>query len=155
MRNESIRKAVETVVFEERRCISLDELLQIKGEKAKNSENRKVMKRWLDRNFVDLVYLNVENNCSQVILSKDAWDEVQTGTKSLNSSIALNEMAIVKDAAAIIRNVIADYIKRAKELPWPPTVESLQDRLKSMPDLLKEFLRLLLSPTCHFFQSLD
>ena len=42
--------------------------------------------------------------------------------------------------------MILEYTKSAKELPWPPTIESLRERLKSTPESLKEFLRLLLSP---------
>ena len=83
---------------------------------------------------------------SQVIVRKETWNEVTTGMKSLNSSIAVNDMTVLRDASRILQNVITEYVTNAESLPWPPTVESLQKRMESMPDELTEFLRMLLSP---------
>ncbi len=43
--NETIRKAVETIVFEERRCISLDELLNIKGGKEQEQRQQESVEK--------------------------------------------------------------------------------------------------------------
>ena len=142
---DKIRKVVEATVIEERRCMSLDEILDLKGEKVKNNDTRKVLKRWLNRNFENIEFLTVEHNDCQVIVSKDSWRDVTTGMQSLNSSITLNDTSVVKEAAGILQDLILEYMETADNLPWPPTVESLQKRLESMPKMLTEFLRLLLS----------
>ena len=145
-RYEKVREAVEKEVFQEGKCLSLDDILDIKGEK-KNCETRKVLKKWIVRNF-DLLILTVEGNVSQVIVSKDTWNDVSNGSKSLNSSISSSssDSTALRDAAGILQDVIYNYIKDAPELPWPPTIESLKSRLESTPEKLTEFLRLLLTP---------
>ena len=92
------------------------------------------------------MFLTTENNSSQVVVSKDVWHEVTTGFRSLNTSVQSSDMSVLKEAALILQEMILEYTKSAKELPWPPTIESLRERLKSTPESLKEFLRLLLSP---------
>ena len=150
---EKIREVIENTVILERKCMPLDDILDIKGVKLKNNDVRKNLKRWLERNFQNLVFLTVQNNQSQVVVSKDVWDEVATGMKSLDSSLAVNDMSILKDAASILQNLIVEYVGKADEIPWPPTVECLRKRLVSMPEMLIEFLRLLLSPDTHHLTS--
>ena len=142
---EKVKEVVQKTVIGDHKCMPLDEILEVKGE-VKNSDTRKNLKRWLERNFDDLVFLTVQSNQSQVVVSKDTWEEVTTGMRSLNSSIPVNKSSVLRDAARILQTVVTEYTENAEPLPWPPTVESLQKRLESMPEMLTEFLRVLLSP---------
>ena len=118
----------------------------MKCEKTKNNETRKVVKRWLERNFNDkVIFLTTGNNSSQVVVSKDVWEEVMNGFRSLNTSIQSNDLSVLKEVALILQNIILEYTTSAKALPWPPTIDSLRERLKSTPEALTEFLRTLLS----------
>ena len=145
---DKVRAAIVDIIIGERRCMSLDELLDIKKEVIKNHTTRQSMKRWIERNFEEeVVFLTTQNNLSKVVVSKSVWDEVTTGSKPLNSSITSNdEKSTLKEAAEILQDIILDYVTSAKKLPWPPTVESLRERMESTPASLLDFLRVLLSP---------
>ena len=145
---ERVRKAVDDIILGERRCMSLDELLDERGEEIKNHTTRQTMKRWIERNFGDkVILLTTQNNMSKVVVSKEVWNEVTTGIKPLDSSVTSNdEKSTLREAGEILRDIILNYVTSAEKLPWPPTVDSLRERLNSTPAALLHFLRVLLSP---------
>ena len=154
---EKVRTAISDIIFAERRCMSLDELLELKGEEIKNHTTRQNMKRWIERNYEEkVIFLTTQNNLSKVVVSAEVWNEITTGTKPLNSSITSNdEKSTIKEAAEILRDVILTYVKSAEKLPWPPTVDSLRDRLTSFPEVLTQFFRILVSPKNHHHVTSD
>ena len=146
--NNKVRTAIMDTVIGERKCMTIDEILDAKGEDQKNNETRRNIKRWLERNFKnEVLFLSADNKTSQIVVSQEVWDEVTSGSRSLNNSVQSCDMSVLREAASILKKIILDYTKSADDLPWPPTIESLRDRLKSTPDSLTTFLRLLLSPS--------
>ena len=122
--NEKVREAVVNIVLGEERCLSLDDLLDIKGEPTKDHNTRQVVKRWLERNFGDnIVFLTTQNNLSKVIVSREVWAAVSSGIKPLNSSIISNDdSSTIKEAGELLQKVVIDYLSDAEPIPWPPTV---------------------------------
>ena len=69
----------------------------------------------------ELLFVTVSNNDAQVVLSKNV---VTNATK--DSFMMQNKDFVLKEAAKVIKDDILTLIQSVSNLPWPPTVDSLQ-----------------------------
>jgi hypothetical protein len=103
------------------------------------------VKQMLLREFNDeLLFVTVSNNEAQVVLSKNV---LANATK--DSFMTQNKDFILKEAAKVIKDDILAVIQSGPDLPWPPTVDSLQSEARQPPESLRVFLTKLLHSTDH------
>ena len=141
-----VKPFVDKTVIVEGKCIPLDILLEL-SKINKDAQKRKVHKRRLQRTYKDDIFvLSAEQNQGQFICSKKSMNEISKGSVSVHETVPRLKENIVKEAAMILREIITQYIQNDDNLPWPPTVTSLQKRLNNSPELLRLFLKTLISP---------
>ena len=60
-----------------------------------------------------MLFLTVDDNIPQVVVSKDTWNEVTGGIRSLDSSVSSNsgDATVLHDAAGLLQDIINNYIK--------------------------------------------
>ena len=142
-----VRKAIKETVIENKVCISMDTLLELKGIAKKDYRSRATLKKWVERNYgKDIVFLSSEENKAQMLMSKQCLEDVSRGEKVLFNTVPLSEETSLRHAANILRRMVLQHTETAESLPWPPTVESLEKRLSSSPTLLLEFFKNILEP---------
>ena len=125
--------------------MSLDSLMDLKGIKVKNHKSRRNMKSWLTRTYKDsVVFLQTEINKGQFVMSKDSFTSVGNGGVVTSEMFPLSDDTTIRHAANTLRAIIDKYTSGVAELPWPPTVESLKNRLMETPELLITFFETLL-----------
>ena len=144
---DPVRKAIEETVIQNKVCISLDTLSELKGVTKHDFRSREVTKKWVQRNFgKEVLFLSTEENKGQMIMSTTCLEDVSRGEKVLYNTVPLNNDTSLRHAAQVLRRIILEYTETAEPLPWPPTVESLEKRLSSSPSLLLEFFKTILEP---------
>ena len=65
--------------------------------------------------------------------------------KTVTNSVDFSDEFIVKEAAKVLRKMVIAKMEASKDLPWPPTVESLQRKDRDSPELLQTFYGTLLN----------
>lgn len=150
----SVQMIVDESVLKEGKCISLDSLLHIYGQEA-NKLKRRALKDRLKRRYGEkLLFVTAENNKCQLVCSKMCLDTIGKGNKNFIDSIPLSDRNVIKKAAEILKSVLKNYVETANDLPWPPTPESLQKRLKDCPELVIScFKHLLHSEDIHHIET--
>ena len=97
------------------------------------------------REFNDeLLFVTVSNNEAQVVLSKNV---LTNATK--DSFMTQSRDFVLKEAAKVLKDDILALIQSVPDLPWPPTVDSLQSEGRQPPESLRMFLTKLLYSTDH------
>ena len=67
---DEVRKVIRETVLEQKICISLDTLLELQGITKHDANSRKVLKRWVQRNFEkSILFLSGEENTGQLLMS--------------------------------------------------------------------------------------
>ena len=143
---DEVRKVIKETVLEKKICISLDTLLELQGITKHDANSRKVMKRWIQRNFESILFLSGEDNTGQLIMSKECLHDISQGEKVFYNTVPLTDQTSLRHAALILRKMILEHAETSDPLPWPPTVESLEKRLATAPDLLMKFFKTILEP---------
>ena len=70
--------------------MSLDTLLELQGITKHDASTRKVMKKWVKRNFEnEVMFLRGEEKKGQLITSKTCLDDIGRGEKVLHNTIPL------------------------------------------------------------------
>ena len=105
------------------------------------------MKKCVQRNFEnEVMFLSGEEKKGQLIISKTCLDDIGRGEKVLHNTIPLTNETSLRHASLVLRRMILDHTENSSPLPWPPTVESLEKRLASAPELLLRFFKAVLEP---------
>ena len=133
-------KIVDEQIIGENKCVSLDALLQVYGITTWPKQYRSKLKSRLSDSYGDkLLFVNAEPNSPQVVISRECLN-----TRVLSNTIELSDQFLVKRAATILKNAVLQTIDSSSDIPWPPTVNSLESR--EPPDILKTFYSDLLKP---------
>ena len=88
--------------------------------------------------------MSVEENKGQLIMSKNCLRDLSPGEKVFYNIIPLKDQTSLRHAALVLRRMILEHTENSESLPWPPTVESLEKRLASTPELLMKFFKSIL-----------
>ena len=95
----------------------------------------KLKQKILDIYPEQLYFLTVDGKTPQVIVSKEGIN--------FNNLMHTKE-CLLHNAAKALRQDILDYESSLPDLPWPPQVETLKERMESMPKSLTDLLSTLL-----------
>ena len=121
-----VKPFVDKTVIVEGKCIPLDISLEL-SKINKYAQKKKILKRRLQRTYKDdIFFLSAEQNQGQFICSKKSMNEISKGSVSVHETVPRSKENIVKEVAMILREIITQYIQNDDNLPWPPTVTSLQ-----------------------------
>ena len=83
-------------------------------------------------------FLTVDGKTPQVIISKEGIGE---------RTILQDKIILIKQTASLLLEDITDYMNSLKDMPWPPTIESLTSNCQKMPQSFQLFMdKLLTSP---------
>ena len=140
-----VSKTIDDTVIQNGVCITLDSLLKIKGVDEKNigNQSRRNMKSFIQRNYSgNVAFLSTESKKSQLVMSMSSLENVSRGKKTLFNAVPVSDKTTLRHASNVLRKMIIDSVD---DLPWPPTVESLEKRLESTPALLIQFFKMLLT----------
>jgi formyltetrahydrofolate synthetase len=92
------------------------------GLDKEDSRLRGKVKQMLLQEFTnELLFVTVSNNDAQVVISKNV---LTNATK--DSFMMQNKDFVLKEAAKFIKHDILALIQSVPDLPWSPTVDSLQ-----------------------------
>ena len=86
-----------------------------------------------------LLFISPEYHSSQLVISRDCLQ-----LYDLSSTIEFSDEFFIKKAAKILRNIVLSKIINVSDIPWLPTVESLQRKSRDHPEILKQFCMNLL-----------
>ena len=138
---DAVCKVVDIHILGGRKCISLDSLLQTYGIGNGIKQYRYNLKCRLTKTYgEDLMFLTPEQNFAQVVISRKCLE-----THTIVNNVDLSDDYIVKRAANVLRMNTKLKIQGVPDLPWPPTVDSLEAKTRDPPDLLQLFFRYLLN----------
>lgn len=144
-RFEYLCQFVQNRIIDGEQSLSIKLLTEVYGLDEEDCRMRGKVKQMLMKHFEgELLFVTVATNEAQVVLSKN----VLTNTKKV-SFLKQNKDFVLKEAAKVIKDDIDLLIQTAPELPWPPTVESLQSEDRQPPESLRMFLTTLLHSTDH------
>ena len=68
-------------------------------------------------------------------------------SQTISKSLEFGEEYTIKQAVAILRDIVLKFVEKSVPLPWPPTMETLMSEERISPALLKLFFDELLSPS--------
>lgn len=130
----SVCERIDFDVIENRKCISMDTLLEIYGIGMDyKSRYIQLLKGRISKTYGDrLLFLKSDYHSFEIVICKE----------NLASNPALEVFSqeyYVEKAARLLNKLCNDVISSALDLPWPPTVESLKERDEQIPYLLKLF----------------
>ena len=129
-------KIIDDLIIEQKKCMSLQSLLQIYGPVTWSKQYRCKLKARLLESYGDkILFVTADINSPQLVISKMC---LETNA----STIKHPDEFIVKKAANILKCSILKEIDDSSDLPWPPTVESL--KVREPPEILKTFYNTLL-----------
>ena len=104
----------------------------------------KLKQKILDIYPEQLYFLTVDGKTPQVIVSTEG-----IGSNNLMHT----KECLLHNAAKALRQDILDYESSLPYLPWPPQVETLKERMESMPKSLTDFFSTLLINPGHISTS--
>ena len=85
------------------------------------------MKSFIQRNYSgNVAFLSTESKKSQLVMSMSSLENVSRGKKTLFNAVPVSDKTTLRHASNVLRKMIIDSVD---DLPWPPTVESLEKRL--------------------------
>ena len=130
---------IDNDVLAERKCISMQTLINIYGIGDGTKQYRRLLKnRLMNKYGNDIIFLSPEYHSTQVIISRKCL-ECSTISKSIEYS---NEF-ILKKASSLLKQTVADKLAATNETAWPPTVKDLQGDDRKPPTELKQFFKYL------------
>ena len=137
---------VKNNILEGQQCISMETLQTAYGIGVGSRQSRHKLKDRLQKTFGDkLIFLSQEFHSPVVFISKECLQ-----TQTLLNTLQFSNKSIVKKSAFALRDVALKFIDDVADNPWPPTVESLNERASKIPELLKLFyIHLLSKPEQH------
>ena len=138
---------VSTIVKEnilgEHQCMSMETLQTAYGVGVGSRQSRHKLQERLLKSFEDqLIFLSREYHSPRLVISSECLP-----TQTLSNSLQSSKENTVKRAGLILRDSVISFLKEVPKLPWPPTVECLNNRERQMPEILKLFFINLLSKT--------
>jgi hypothetical protein len=126
---------VQNNILDGRQCISLETLQTVYGIGVGSRQSRHKLKERLLKTFGDqLVFLSQESHSPVVVISKECLQ-----TQTLSNTLQFSNKSVVKKSAFALRDVALKFIDDVADNPWPPTVESLNERASKIPELIKFF----------------
>ena len=144
-RFENLCQFVRDRIVDGGQSVSIKLLTEVYGLDKEDCRLRGKVKQMLLREFNDeLLFVTVSNNETQVVLSKNV---LTNATK--DSFMTQNRDFVLKEAAKVLKDDILALIQSVPDLPWPPTVDSLQSEGRQPPESLRMFLTKLLHSTDH------
>ena len=118
-----VRMAIQETVLGRKICMSLDTLLELLGITKHDASTRKVMKKWVKRNFEhEVMFLSGEEKKGQLIISKTCLDDIGRGVKVLHNTVPLTNETSLRHASLVLRRMILHHTENSSPLPWPPRV---------------------------------
>ena len=126
---EAVCKIVDDLIIGEMKCMSLQSLLLIYGPVSWPKQYRHKLKSCLLETYGEkLLFVTAEETSPQVVISKQCLGRNAT-------SIRHSDEFVVKEVANILERAVSQSIADSPDVPWPPTVTSLQSR--EPPEILK------------------
>ena len=139
---DAVVSLVQSDIIEGQQCLSIEILIRKYIGNTGTKQERHKLKERLTKTFGDqLVFIQVEYHSPQVVISRECLHN-----QSLPRNSPCVQQFTVKRAASLVRESVVKFIEESDPLPWPPTVESLAKRDLQYPELLRLFLKELLSP---------
>ena len=133
---DEVCKTIDELIIGQKKCMSLQSLLQIYGPVTWSKQYRCKLKARLLQSYGDkILFVTADINSPQLVISKMCLERN-------TSTIKHTDEFIVKKAANLLKSSILKQIDDSTDLPWPPTVESLKAR--EPPEILKIFYNTLL-----------
>ena len=128
---EVVCKIVNDLIIGEMKCMSLQSLLQNMDPFFWPKQYRHKLKSHLLETYGEkLLFVTAEENSLQVVISKQCSGRNAT-------SIRHSDEFVVKEAANILKRAVLQNIADSPDVPWLPTVTSLQSH--EPPEILKMF----------------
>ena len=128
---ENVRKTVDDLIIGQMKCISIQSLLQIYGPLSWPKQYRHKLKSRLLEIYGDkLLFVTADENSPQLVINKQCLERNATSLKH-------SDEFVVKEAANILKRSILQQIDDSPDVPWSPTVNSLDSR--EPPEILKMF----------------
>ena len=138
---DAVLSLIENDILEGRHCLSMETImLEYNGTIGSKQSRYKLKERLSKINGEKLVFVQVEHQIPQVVISKECLHAPILSRKS-----GFFQEFTVKRAALILRELTLKFVDETLPLPWPPTVESFESREASSPKLLEVFFKELLS----------
>ena len=137
---ELVKEFIKSNIIEGNQAVSMAVVHEMYGDGhlGDTRYRSKLKQKILDIYPEQLYFLTVDGKTPQVIVSKE-------GISSNN--LMHTKECLLHNAAKALRQDILDYENSLPDLPWPPQVETLKERMESMPKSLTDFLStLLISP---------
>ena len=138
---DAVLSLVESDIIGGQQCLSMETLMIEYNGSPGNRQARNKLRDRLQKSYEDrLVFLSPEYHLPQIVISKECLHSQVTSRNSL-----FFRKATVTKSANILREIVLKHLEEAKSLPWPPTVENLNSIDSQYPELLNEFMKMLLS----------
>ena len=138
---KAVCQIIDKEILRNHKCISMDLLLEKYGIGLRSKlQYRNLLKNRLMPTYgCSLLFISPEYHSSQLVISRDYLQSYD-----LSSTIEFSDEFFIQKAEKILRNAVLSKIINASDLPWPPTVESLQRKSRDHPEILKQFYMNLL-----------
>ena len=137
---EAVKKCLCEKVLDLNQPLSMAHVHQMYSDgHAGNARYRNKLKTRILEEFPNKFhFLTSDGKTPQVIVNKEGIGE---------RTILQDKDILIKQTASLLREDITDYMNCLKDMPWPPTIESLTSNDQKMPQSLKLFMdKLLTSP---------
>lgn len=143
---DNVCELVETHILQRNQSLSMSMLHEAMEIGVGDRRYRHRLKEKLKETYGDsLLFVTVESNKPQIVINAASLNQ----PKPLSQFLKMNEEQTIKQAAVILRQHILDFTKTAKPLPWPPTVEALQNTDRLPPHLVQSFFTNVLKSPKH------
>ena len=141
-RFENLSQFVRDRIVDGGQSVSIKLLTEVYGLDKEDCGLRGKVKQMLLREFNDeLLFVTVSNNEVQVVLGKNV---LTNATK--DSFMTQNRDFVLKEATKVLKDDILALIQSVPDLPWPPTVDSLQSEGKTISRKLTNVSRNYYAP---------
>lgn len=138
---DAVLSIVRDNILERQQCISMETLQTVYGIGVGSRQSRHKLKYRLQQTFEDrLIFLSQDYHSPAVVISKECLQ-----TQTMSKTLQFRNKDIVKKSAFALRGIALKFIDDVADNPWPPTVDSLNERASTIPELLKLFYIYLLS----------
>ena len=141
-----VKEFIKSNIIEGNQAVSMAVVHEMYGDRhlGDTRYRSKLKQKILDIYPQQIYFLIVNRKTPQVILSKE-------GISSNN--LMHTEECLLHNASKVLRHDILVYESSLPDLPWPPQVETLKERMESMPKSLTDFLSTLLINPGHISTS--
>ena len=132
-----VKEFIKSNIIEGNQAVSMAVVHEMYGDGhlGDTRYRSKLKQKILDIYPEQLYFLTVDGKTPQVIVSK----------KGISSNNLMHtKECLLHNTAKALRQDTLDYESSLPDLPWPPQVETLKERMESMPKSLTDFLSTLL-----------